>query len=66
MGYIVHRGAKGRENKRRRYKMKLDNKTAIVTGARRGIGRASALALAREGANVVVSDISQGLPESSY
>ena len=41
--------------------MKLDNKTAIVTGARRGIGRAIALALAKEGANVVVSDISQGI-----
>jgi 3-oxoacyl-[acyl-carrier protein] reductase len=39
--------------------MKLDNKIAIVTGARRGIGRAIALALAREGANVVVSDITQ-------
>jgi len=39
--------------------MKLSNKTAIVTGARRGIGRAIALALAGEGANVVVSDISQ-------
>jgi len=39
--------------------MKLDNKTAIVTGSRRGIGRAIALALAKEGANVVVSDISQ-------
>jgi NAD(P)-dependent dehydrogenase (short-subunit alcohol dehydrogenase family) len=39
--------------------MKLDNKTAIVTGARKGIGRAIALALAKEGANVVVSDISQ-------
>ena len=39
--------------------MKLDNRTAIVTGARRGIGRAVALALAKEGANVVVSDISQ-------
>jgi len=39
--------------------MKLDNKTAIVTGARRGIGHAIALALAKEGANVVVSDISQ-------
>jgi len=39
--------------------MKLDNRTAIVTGARRGIGRAIALALAKEGANVVVSDISQ-------
>jgi NAD(P)-dependent dehydrogenase (short-subunit alcohol dehydrogenase family) len=39
--------------------MKLDKRTAIVTGARRGIGRAIALALAKEGANVVVSDISQ-------
>ena len=39
--------------------MKLSGKTAIVTGARRGIGRAIALALAGEGANVVVSDISQ-------
>jgi 3-oxoacyl-[acyl-carrier protein] reductase len=39
--------------------MRLNNKTAIVTGARRGMGRAIALAMAREGANVVVSDISQ-------
>ena len=39
--------------------MKLNDKTAIVTGARRGIGRAIALALAGQGANVVVSDISQ-------
>jgi NAD(P)-dependent dehydrogenase (short-subunit alcohol dehydrogenase family) len=39
--------------------MKLDNRTAIVTGARRGIGRAIALALAKEGANVVVSDVNQ-------
>jgi NAD(P)-dependent dehydrogenase (short-subunit alcohol dehydrogenase family) len=39
--------------------MKLDNKIAIVTGARRGIGHAIALAMAREGANVIVSDISQ-------
>ncbi len=37
--------------------MRLKQKTVIVTGAGRGIGRAIALALAREGANVVVSDI---------
>src|SRR4030042_1800487 len=37
--------------------MRVGGKTAIVTGARRGIGRAIALALAREGANVVVGDI---------
>jgi len=33
---------------------KLNGKTALVTGASRGIGRASALALAREGAQVLV------------
>ena len=37
----------------------LNNKTAIVTGAGRGIGRGIALALAKEGCNVVVSDIDQ-------
>jgi len=39
--------------------MKLTGRTAIVTGSRRGIGRAVALAMAREGANAVVSDIKQ-------
>ncbi|PYF07072.1 3-oxoacyl-[acyl-carrier-protein] reductase [Ureibacillus chungkukjangi] len=34
---------------------KLDGKTAIVTGASRGIGRAIALQIASEGANVVVN-----------
>jgi meso-butanediol dehydrogenase/(S,S)-butanediol dehydrogenase/diacetyl reductase len=35
---------------------KLDGKVAIVTGAGRGIGRAIALELAKEGANIVVVD----------
>src|SRR3990172_7376274 len=34
---------------------RLDGHTAIVTGAGRGIGRATALRLAAEGANVVVT-----------
>jgi meso-butanediol dehydrogenase/(S,S)-butanediol dehydrogenase/diacetyl reductase len=37
--------------------MKLDNKTAIVTGAGRGIGRAIAVRLAKEGANIVAVDV---------
>lgn len=37
--------------------MKLENKVAIVTGSGRGIGRATAIELAKEGAKVVVSDI---------
>jgi len=41
--------------------MKLEGKTAIITGAGRGIGKAIALAFAREGADVVV--VSLTLPQ---
>jgi len=37
--------------------MKLQNKTALITGAGQGIGRAIALLFAREGAAVAVADI---------
>jgi NAD(P)-dependent dehydrogenase (short-subunit alcohol dehydrogenase family) len=39
--------------------MRLANKVAIVTGAGSGIGRASALLFAREGAQVVIVDIDE-------
>jgi NAD(P)-dependent dehydrogenase (short-subunit alcohol dehydrogenase family) len=39
--------------------MGLEGKTAIVTGAASGIGRAVALAFARDGARVVVSDLAE-------
>ena len=37
--------------------MRLNNKTAIITGAGRGIGKAVALRFAEEGAKVVVDDV---------
>ena len=45
--------------------MKLENKVAIVTGSGSGIGRATALRLAKEGAAVVVCDVNQtGIDET--
>ena len=43
----------------------LDGKVAVVTGAGRGLGRAHALELAREGARVVVNDIGAALDGTS-
>ena len=37
--------------------MRLKDKVAVVTGAAQGIGRATALAMGREGAKVVVADL---------
>ena len=37
--------------------MKLDKKVALVTGAGRGIGKAIAIMLAKEGADIIVNDM---------
>ncbi|MGB8813385.1 MAG: SDR family oxidoreductase [Paracoccaceae bacterium] len=38
---------------------RLDGKTALITAAGQGIGRASALAMAREGARVIATDVNE-------
>src|SRR4051794_34780069 len=45
--------------------MQLHEKTALVTGAGRGIGRAIALALAKRGANLAVCDVRADIAEQS-
>jgi 3-oxoacyl-[acyl-carrier protein] reductase len=42
--------------------MGLDDRVAIVTGSGRGIGRAIALELARQGATIVINDVGDAAP----
>ena len=49
--------------KKLKKEMKLKNKVAIVTGSGQGIGREIALTLAKEGAKVVVSDVTDKISE---
>lgn len=43
--------------------MELEGQVAIITGAGRGIGRATALELGRMGAHILVAELDQGNAE---
>ncbi|MEX3649852.1 SDR family NAD(P)-dependent oxidoreductase, partial [Mycolicibacterium porcinum] len=45
---------------------KLDGKVAFITGAARGQGRAHAIAMAREGADIIAVDICRDIPSNPY
>ena len=45
--------------------MRLDGRVAVITGAGSGIGAASALAMAKEGARVVVVDLNEASAKST-
>ncbi|KIT14396.1 SDR family NAD(P)-dependent oxidoreductase [Jannaschia aquimarina] len=63
----VTMGARGASAQEAAGQGSLVGKTAFVTGGARGIGLASAEAMAREGANIVLFDIASGsLPNVDY
>jgi len=45
---------------------RLEGKVAFITGAARGQGRAHAIAMAREGADIVAVDICRDIPSNPY
>jgi NAD(P)-dependent dehydrogenase (short-subunit alcohol dehydrogenase family) len=46
--------------------LRFEGKVAVITGAAHGLGASHALAFAREGAIVVVTDLCHDLPEARY
>ena len=46
--------------------LNMDGATSLITGGARGIGLASAIALAKEGSNIVLYDVAEDLPGVNY
>lgn len=44
--------------------LRFENKVAVITGSGRGIGRAVALEIAKEGANVIINDLDEDVARS--
>ena len=44
----------------------LDGKSAVITGAGRGLGREDALLLAKEGCNVLINDLGYSIWNAHY
>ena len=44
----------------------MEGATSLITGGARGIGLASAIALAKEGSNIVLYDVAEDLPGVNY
>ena len=44
----------------------MNGATSLITGGARGIGLASAIALAKEGSNIVLYDVAEDLPGVNY
>src|SRR5215217_9709941 len=59
LGVSINQARRGRYGAGERMTGRLEGKRALVTAAAQGIGRATALAFAAEGASVLATDISE-------